>query len=88
VTVPIVPHRQNRLIYGVFGGTAPLAGHRPLIVPIVRHGWGTVGGRSRGRSDAHPPSPDFSAYLCGFHHAPQHGGRWGRSIVPLCAEEL
>jgi hypothetical protein len=47
VTVPIVPHRQNWLIYGVFGGTAPLAGHRPHRPSRVGDGRGTVQGTVR-----------------------------------------
>jgi hypothetical protein len=46
--VPIVPHRSDRLIYAIFGGTVPLAGHRPSIVPhrplLMGDGQGTVKG--------------------------------------------
>jgi hypothetical protein len=47
--VPIVPHRSKWLIYAVFGGTVPLAGHRPPHRPphrplLMGDGQGTVKG--------------------------------------------
>jgi len=45
-TVPIVPHRRDRLTYAVLRGTVP---SNMIVLSIVPSQRGTVGGRSRGQ---------------------------------------